>query len=317
MKKALLSILILVALKSEAQTVFGYWYGSGNVKSGSSANNYLVELVLQPEKNYVKGLINYYFKNTYRSVEVKGNYNAATRQLSLYNIPVTYHASITNMEVDCPMNIQATLRTSRNSSNLIGAFIALPEYKNMCPEIRFDLLLNADISKKDSVLKAISEYKETYQVWKPAVEDTLIAVAVNPPPKKVINYVSEQQFTERETVVANEIEVEADSVRISLYDNGEIDGDIISIFHNKNLILYAQKLTHKSIRINLKLDTLKSVNELAMFAENLGLIPPNTALMVIEDGVNRFELRISSNLEKNATVRIKRKKQGVKVKANN
>ncbi len=317
MKRLLTLLLILFSLHSGAQSVFGYWYGSGNVKSGSSANNYLVELVLQPEKNYVKGLINYYFKNTYRSIEVKGNYNAATRQLSLYNIPVTYHGSISEMEVDCPMNIMATLRVSRSSSNLVGAFYAIPEYKNMCPDIKFDLLLNADISKKDSVLKAISEYKENYQVWKPAVEDTIVAVAVTPPPKKVINYVSEQQFNERESVVANEIEVESDSIRISMYDNGEIDGDIISIFHNRNLILHAQKLTHKSIRINLKLDTLSAVNELSMFAENLGLIPPNTALMVIEDGVNRFELRISSNMEKNATVRIKRKKTGVKVKSNN
>lgn len=314
MKKVLPLFLIFLCLKSGAQTVFGYWYGSANVKSGSSANNYLVELVLQPEKNYVKGLINYYFKNTYRSIEVKGNYNAATRQLSLYNIPVTYHGSITSMEVDCPMNIQASLRISRNGSNLVGSFISLPDYKNMCPDIKFDLSLNADISKKDSVLRAISEYKETYQVWKPAIEDTIIAVAVTPPPKKVINYVTEQKFTERESVISNEIEVESDSIRISLYDNGEIDGDMISIFHNKNLILYNQKLTHKSIRINLKLDTLQLVNELAMFAENLGLIPPNTALMVIEDGISRFELRVSSNYDKNATVRIKRKKRGVKVK---
>lgn len=75
------------------QSVFGYWYGYANVKTNTAANNYLVEMVLQPEKNYVKGILNYYFKNTYRSIQVKGNYNAATRQLSLYDIPVVYHGS--------------------------------------------------------------------------------------------------------------------------------------------------------------------------------------------------------------------------------
>ena len=45
-----------------------------------------------------------------------------------------------------------------------------------------------------------------------------------------------------------------------------------------------------------------------MFADNLGSIPPNTALMIISDGVKEHEVRLSSSFEKNATIRIKRKK---------
>lgn len=304
-----------LTLYCSGQSVFGYWYGNANVKTKNSANNYLVELVLQPEKGYVKGMLNYFFKNTYRSLQVKGNYNAATRQLSLYEIPVTYYGSLSNFEVDCNMNMQATLRVAQTGSLLVGSFVALPEHKYICADINFSLQLNADISKKDSVLKAISEYKETYQVWKPQAEDTLVAVATEP--RNVVNYVTERQFTERESVVANEIEVESDSLQVSIYDNGEIDGDIISVFYNKQLILYNQKLTHKSIRINLRLDPAQAVNEITMFAENLGLIPPNTALIVISDGINRFDLRLSSSLEKNGTIRIKRKKDSIRAKTVN
>lgn len=310
MKKGLLIFLLSFSLHSGAQTVFGYWYGNANVKSNNSANNYLVELVLQPEKGYVKGILNYYFKNTYRSLPVKGNYNAATRLLSLYDVPVIYHGSVGNFEVDCIMNMQASLRVSQAGSNLVGSFVALPDYKNVCANINFNLVLNADISKKDSVLKAISEFKENYQVWKPEIADTLVSVNVTP--RKVVNYVTEGEFTKRKNEVVNEIEVESDSLRVSLYDNGEIDGDIISLFYNQQLILNSQKLTHKSIRINLVLDSLKTVNEISMFAENLGLIPPNTALMVIEDGQKRFEIRLSSSLEKNGTIRIKRKSVALK-----
>jgi hypothetical protein len=46
-----------------------------------------------------------------------------------------------------------------------------------------------------------------------------------------------------------------------------------------------------------------------MFADNLGSIPPNTALMIITDGSKRHEVRLSSNLEKNGTVRIRKKKK--------
>ncbi|HEX7904566.1 MAG TPA: hypothetical protein VF487_11855 [Chitinophagaceae bacterium] len=305
MKKILLAALLIVSLDSFSQSVFGYWYGNANVKANSSASNYLVELILQPEKGYVKGVLNYFFKNTYRSLQVKGNYNAATRQLSLYNIPVTYYGSVTNMEVDCMMNMQATLRVAKSGSNLTGKFVSLPEFKYVCAEITFDFGLNADISKTDSVLQALREYKESYQVWKPEVEDTLVTAKITP--RKVVNYVSEKEFTERENVIAQEIEVESDSLQVDIYDNGEIDGDMISLFYNKQLILNNQKLTHKSIRLDLVLDTLQPSNEISLFAENLGLIPPNTALVVIHDAAQRYELRLSSSLEKNATIRIKRK----------
>ena len=306
MKKLLLLILLFSSFYASSQSVFGYWYGNANVKTNSSANNYLVEMVLQPEKNYVKGILNYYFKNTYRSVKVQGNYNASTRQLSLYNVPVIYHGSISDFEVDCEMNMQATLRVSQVSSNLVGSFRSLPDYTYTCPEIVFDLVMNADISKKDSVLKAISEYKENYQVWQPQIQDTLVAVTVVP--RKVINYVVEEDYKKRQKEIVNEIEVESDSLRLDVYDNGEIDGDIISVFYNEGLILNSQKLTHKSIRIDVVLDSTKEYNEVSMYAENLGLIPPNTALMVVSDGKNKFNIRLSSNLEKNATIRIKRKK---------
>lgn len=307
MKKLLLSVLLFIALSASGQTVFGYWYGYANVKTSSSANNYLVELILQPEKNYVKGVLNYYFKNTFRSLQVKGNYNATSRQLNLYDVPVTYYGSRANMEVDCMMNLRATLRVAKAGSNLSGGFVSLPEYRLMCADINFNLELNADASKQDSVLKALREYKESYQVWTPSAFDTLVPETVIQ--RKVINYVVEREFTERENVIAQEIEVESDSLKVDFYDNGEVDGDSISVFFNKQLMAFNRKLSTRAIHFDIVLDSAKQVNELSMFADNLGAIPPNTALMMISDGKNRFEVRLSSNLEKNGTVRIKRKKK--------
>ncbi len=39
-----------------------------------------------------------------------------------------------------------------------------------------------------------------------------------------------------------------------------------------------------------------------MYAENLGEIPPNTALMIVIDGDNRHEVRITSDTQKNGTI---------------
>jgi hypothetical protein len=307
MKRLIFLFLLFVSFTSVAQTVFGYWYGTANVKTNSSASNYLVELILQPEKNSVKGILNYYFKNTFRSILVNGNYDAGSRQLILTDVPLVYYGSISNFEVDCIMDLQATLLVAQAGSTLTGRFTSHPETKYLCPHVGINLKLDAFQKDKDSVKNAISEFKELYQVWKPTVEDTLVAVTAIP--MKVVNYVTEKEFTKRKNVITHEVEVESDNIRVDVYDNGEIDGDIISVFFNQQLILNYQKLTHKSIRMNLRLDPAKSSNEVSMFAENLGLIPPNTALMVITDGKNKFEIPVSSNMERNATISIKRKKQ--------
>jgi hypothetical protein len=119
------------------------------------------------------------------------------------------------------------------------------------------------------------------------------------------NYTSKLEG--RKNAVLKTIEVESKIVKIDLYDNGEIDGDSISLFFNGKLLLTNKKLTDKSISLMLPIDDENAMNELVMYAENLGLIAPNTALMVVTDGPNRYEIRITSDLEKSGTIRIVRK----------
>ncbi|MCP2937382.1 hypothetical protein NK983_32285, partial [Salmonella enterica subsp. enterica serovar Typhimurium] len=80
------------------------------------------------------------------------------------------------------------------------------------------------------------------------------------------------------------------TVRVELYDNGTIDNDSVSLFLNNREVLPASRLTHKAIRLTLTLDPNLEYNELSMFAENLGAIPPNTAALILYDGNIRHEL---------------------------
>jgi hypothetical protein len=306
MKKFIVVIATLLALHCSSQSVFGYWYGYANVESASSTNNYLIELVLQPEKGKVTGIMNYYFKNTFRSLKVSGTYNKNTRLLLLEKIPVTYHESPANMEVDCIMNFRASLRVTQTGSVLTGTFVGTPDYRYTCVNINFNLNLNADMSKQDSVLKEMREFKETYQLWKPSGFDTLPPQVIVQ--RKVVNYVKENEFKERENVVAADIEVESDMLQLDFYDNGEIDGDSISVFYNDTLLAFNRRLSTRPLHFDIRLDSLREINEISMFADNLGSIPPNTALMILSDGKNRFEVRLSSTLQSNGTIRIKRKK---------
>lgn len=305
MKKFIILIAVFCTLQTYAQEVQGYWYGAANIKT-ASANNYLVELIVKQSGSNVQAVVNYYFKKTFRSIKTTGYYNNTTRRLSLLNVPVTYHGSTDRMEVDCPMDLFAQLRTARAGSNLTGSFVTKGTYKNTCPDIFFDLKLNKDAGNQDSILTALRLFKETYQVWTPSATDTAVAATIIQRP--VVNFVVTDQYKQRQKDYVQDIEVESDSLQIDFYDNGEVDGDSISIFYNDKLLASSQKLSASAIHLKIGLDSTKEYNELSMFADNLGSIPPNTALMLIYDGRKRHELRVSSNLQKNATIRIRKKK---------
>ena len=106
----------------------------------------------------------------------------------------------------------------------------------------------------------------------------------------------------RENTVVKKVETESGDIRINLYDNGEIDGDTISIYHNNKLIMSHARLSAKPISIVIKVDSTQPHHEVVMVAENLGSIPPNTSLMVITTATNRYEVFISSTEQRNAKV---------------
>lgn len=307
MKKILLLLVLIASLNVSAQNVVGYWYGTARVDGITSANNYMIELIVKQNQSAVQAIMNCYFRNTFRSIKLNGNYNSIKRQLSLYNIPMPYFASTDKVQVDCQMDFMATLRAAKAGSNLTGRFVGKGDYQYTCPDIVFDLKLNTAAGNQDSVLLALKNFKETYQLWTPSATDTAIASTVIQ--RKIENPVINDEYKARTNEVQKEIEVNSDSLQVDFYDNGEVDGDSISVFFNNQLLGANLMLSTRAIHMNIKLDSTKEYNELSMFANNLGSIPPNTALMLIYDGKTRYEVRLSSSLDKTATVRIKRKKK--------
>lgn len=111
------------------------------------------------------------------------------------------------------------------------------------------------------------------------------------------------RYEKRNNDLLKTIEIENETFNVYLYDNGEVDGDSISLFFNGKLLLSHKRLSEKPISLQLVVDDTRDINELIMYAENLGTIPPNTALMIVTDGDNRYEVRISSDLQKSGAIR--------------
>lgn len=115
----------------------------------------------------------------------------------------------------------------------------------------------------------------------------------------------EVKLEKRNNDVLKEITVDHDSITVTLYDNGEIDGDSVTLIYNNKIITTHQRLTDKPMTYTLKISPGNNTNELVMYAENLGSIPPNTALMIIQDGNKRYELNVSSTRNTNGVISFK------------
>src|SRR5579859_2935128 len=101
-------------------------------------------------------------------------------------------------------------------------------------------------------------------------------------------------------VMAIPVPVRQDSVKIELYDNGEIDGDSVSLYLNDQLILSHLKLLAQPKVLWIPLDKNLPVNRLVLFAENLGTLPPNTALMEVTVKGKKYTIFLSTDYKRNA-----------------
>ena len=121
-------------------------------------------------------------------------------------------------------------------------------------------------------------------------------VTVTPPPPIL---------KERKNELFKTITTNKRIIEISFYDNGEIDGDTISVYNNNRLIASKKGLSAKPVVIKVELTDDNPEQDVVMVAENLGRIPPNTALMIVMAGDERFTVYLNSSEQKNAMVRFK------------
>ncbi len=130
---------------------------------------------------------------------------------------------------------------------------------------------------------------------------------INPLPQ-VINVISAAEIAKRKTETIQSIDFKSDSLLITLYDNGEVDGDTVSVLLNGKVILANQGLTTNAITKTIYVTPeLGDSLQLVMYAENLGSIPPNTGLLILQDGKDRYEVRFAGDFQKNSAVLLRRR----------
>jgi len=155
--------------------------------------------------------------------------------------------------------------------------------------------------------KAAKEAATAQQKTKAPIAETIVK---NTPKENAINNaLPAANVANRTTVLQQTVTFTSDSLLLSLYDNGEVDGDTVSVLMNGQLILAKQGLSTTAIKKVIYMAAETDEVELVMYAESLGSIPPNTGLLVVRDGKNLYEVRFKGDLQKNASIVFKRKKE--------
>jgi hypothetical protein len=165
---------------------------------------------------------------------------------------------------------------------------------------------------KDTIVKKpttpiITKVKPKEIIVKPPLvtkpKDTIVKKPTPPPITKVKpkENILPAKTNGRENKEISRIIVTDRKINLNVYDNGTVDGDTVSIFYNGKVILSRQRLSSKPLVVDLSLDENTSLHSIVLFAENLGSIPPNTALIIFTTpNGKRYELFSSATLQQNA-----------------
>ena len=190
---------------------------------------------------------------------------------------------------------------------------ASPKQKSNAAEKTAPVALAKPLTKKEAAVNQLKVEEERPKTLPsissaPAIKTTISPASLeNPAPERNLSLGAAEVF-KRITLVQQTVTFHSDSLLLTLYDNGEIDGDTVSVVMNGEVIISKQRLSTNAVRKSIYIDPSSDSIQLVMYAENLGSIPPNTGLLVVKDGKDTYEIRFSGDLQKNAAIIFRRKR---------
>lgn len=334
-------ILLFTIVAAGAQDLTGIWRGYFvQYNFGLSEDRYKFEIqMLQDGKSSMSG-VTYSYRTTvfYGKADLQGIFNTKTKNL-IFKENKLMEVKISDNSDPCLMTCYLDYDKMGRLETLTGTYTSKNVKSGMdCGngKVYLEKVTTSDFYKEDFLVKRENELKKKQSPTgkKPAPQPTKPKVPANPAKPQVKpgaedNLITKEKKPEvkieapapaekmaapkvitpkpdvlkkRANELVKRITIPVKEIEIELYDNGEIDGDTISVYHNNVLIISKKRLTNKPIRFTIRADDDTKLHEFVMVAENLGSIPPNTALMVIKAGGERHELFITSTERKNAVV---------------
>lgn len=273
-----LLFLVLLSYGAKSQDVNGIWRGELTQEPGGCYPRYFIELQLQVNDNNIEGVsYDYYDTTKYVKLQFTGKINSVSKRIVLIENKVT-EFKIPRDCIPCVKTYDLVWSKTNNEEELAGSWKGSQMGSLAgCPpgKIFLKRVSNSSFKTED------------------VIQDEQLATI-----QKTLKPIN------RRVEVIQTIKIETPILKIELYDNGQVDGDTISVFLNSQLIMYKKGLSEKPITLSIPVQEGRDY-EMIMFAENLGSIPPNTALMVMTSGKKKYEIYLSSSEVKSAAVKFR------------
>ena len=107
----------------------------------------------------------------------------------------------------------------------------------------------------------------------------------------------------RKVVVGDEVKVKSHTIKVKLWDSQVQDGDIISVYIDDKKVIDHIYLLLKPQEFELELPDGKE-HYLTVFADDFGKAEPNTAMLLINDGVREQTIDLVAGRSKQESVKI-------------
>jgi hypothetical protein len=270
-----LSWLLLLAIPGQTQEISGFWRGKLITGPGGCFPVYQTELQLNCVGDEIRGKA-YHFSDSsnFISNEIVGLWDSVKRVALLRETGIVTFR-LKEECVPCLKNYEFTL-SSGTSENL----------KELQLRGNWSTPSGRAIDGRTPCAPGtilLTRFEKSVFPAAPAAKPT--------PPQKIDQLVQE-------------IRLDSGEVQLSFYDNGQIDGDTISVYVNKKPLIVNQMLRAEPIILKIWIDSKQPVREIVMVGENLGQIPPNTALMIVTTRNERHQVYLTADERKNALVRL-------------
>jgi len=110
----------------------------------------------------------------------------------------------------------------------------------------------------------------------------------------------------RPVTYTKEIPIQSDTVFIELKDDQEEDGDIVSLYYDREWIGKNLLVTKHPLRLFLPVSFGSEGSSFILHSENDGKVPPNTAEVTIFTGEKRYSVTLSSSKNASSGIILKR-----------
>lgn len=306
-----LFIAIIICMTACSQDLTGTWIGSG------AGVNYARLCIIRVNGGYIG--YTYDEGMGHCTCNYRGSFDSSRQKLKGMNdgiIEKTFLHSQSRYNLSYYVLGEKEQLRGSVSAKSVGAKImsfGLPmpiSYIKISNEVDTTEYMRGWIAKNE-IIPPLADSADVMATIPPAVEDSITLAS---PSAQVPDAIADStrkdmaaasiinEKNKRITDTVSVITIHEKELLVKVLDNGIVDGDTVSILHNGKLIAERISVTGKPYEFKITIAQPDELQEIVLVAHNLGSIPPNTALILVQTPSQEYRLTASTDLRKNAMI---------------